>query len=158
MAKQKNKKDRFSNNINIKNRKARYEYEVIDKLSAGIVLKGSEIKSIREGQVTLGDAFCVFQKGELFVRHMHISPYSHGNSENHQDTRERKLLLNKTELQRWEQKMDEKGLTIVPLRLYLTGKGLAKVEVALARGKKLFDKRSTIKDKDVKRDLERVKY
>ncbi|GJM61541.1 MULTISPECIES: SsrA-binding protein SmpB [Persicobacter] len=158
MAKQKNKKERFSNNINIRNKKASFEYEFIEKLTAGIVLKGSEIKSIREGKVTLGDAFCVFHREELWVRHMHIAPYSHGNIENHQDTRERKLLLNKSELRKLEQKMEEKGLTIVPIRLFLTGKGLAKVEIALARGKKLFDKRATIKDKDVKRDLQRMKY
>lgn len=155
MAKDKN---RFSNNINIKNRRAGYEFEFIDKYVAGMQLQGTEIKSIREGKVQLQDAYCYFKNGELYIKQMHIAQFSEGSYNNHVTDRERKLLLTKRELSKLESKLDEKGLSIVPLRLFLSDRGFAKIEIALGKGKKLFDKRDSIKDKDIKRDLERVKY
>ena len=155
MAKDKN---RFSNNINIKNRRASYEFEFIDKFVAGMQLQGTEIKSIREGKVQLQDAYCYFKNGELYIKQMHIAQFSEGSYNNHVTDRERKLLLTKREMSKLESKLDEKGLSIVPLRLFITDRGFAKTEIALGKGKKLFDKRDSIKDKDIKRDLERVKY
>lgn len=151
-------KARFSNDINIKNRRARYEYEFIDTYKAGIVLKGTEIKSIREGKVNLQDGYCFFKKGELFAKNIHISPYSQGSFYNHEEDRERKLLLKRQELAKMETKMKEKGLTIIPLRLFITARGLAKLEIALAKGKKIHDKRDSIKEKDAKRELDRMKF
>lgn len=151
-------KSRFSNNINIKNRKARHEFEFIDTYVAGISLKGTEIKSIREGKVNLTDGYCYFNKGELFAKGIHITPYAQGSFYNHETTRERKLLLHKRELAKLESLMNEKGLTIIPSRLFINDRGLAKLEIALAKGKKLHDKRESIKEKDVKRELERIKY
>tara|TARA_A100000171_G_scaffold49591_1_gene58990 strand:- start:23 stop:490 length:468 start_codon:yes stop_codon:yes gene_type:complete len=155
MAKDKN---RFSNNINIKNRRASYEFEFIDKYVAGMQLQGTEIKSIREGKVQLQDAYCYFKNGELYIKQLHIAQFSEGSYNNHVTDRERKLLLNKRELSKLESKLEEKGLSIVPLRLFITDRGFAKTEIALGKGKKLYDKRDSIKDKDIKRDLERVKY
>ena len=155
MAKDKN---RFSNNINIKNRKASYEFEFLDKYTAGLQLQGTEIKSIREGKVQLQDAYCYFKKGELYIKQMHIAQFSEGSYNNHITDRERKLLLTKRELAKWETKLEEKGLSIVPVRMFISDRGFAKLEIALGKGKKLFDKRDSIKDKDIKRDLERVKY
>ena len=151
-------KTRFSNNINIKNRKARYEYECVDTFIAGMALKGTEIKSIREGKVNLLDGYCFFSKGELYAKGIHITPYAQGSFYNHDSNRERKLLLKKKELDRLETKMTEKGLTIIPSRLFINDRGLAKLEIALAKGKKLHDKRDSIKEKDVKRELEKIKY
>ena len=150
-------KERFSNNINIRNRQASYEYELLDKYVAGIVLTGTEIKSIREGKVNLQDGYCYFNNGELFVKGINITPYSQGTHYNHDATRERKLLLKRTELRKIEGKVDEKGLTLVPTRLFLNERGLAKLEIALARGKKLHDKRDSIKESDAKRELDRLK-
>lgn len=147
-------KDRFSNSVSIKNRKARYEFEFIDTYVAGMVLKGTEIKSIREGKASLQEGHCHFHDGELFIKGMHIAEYTQGTYANHEPTRQRKLLLNKKELVKLSSKMDEKGLTIVPVKLFLM-RGFAKLEIALARGKKLYDKRNSIKDKDIKRDMER---
>ena len=155
MAKDKN---RFSNSINIKNRKASYEFEFLDKCTAGLQLQGTEIKSIREGKVQLQDAYCYFKNGELYIKQMHIAQFSEGSYNNHVTDRERKLLLTKRELAKWESKLEEKGLSIVPVRMFISDRGFAKLEVALGKGKKLFDKRDSIKDKDIKRDLERVKY
>ena len=151
-------KDRFSNNINIKNRRASFEYELIDKYVAGMQLMGTEIKSIREGKATLADAFCYFKNGELWVKQMHITPYAQGTHYNHDQTRERKLLLNKRELSKLLAKTEEKGMSIVPTRLFINDRGFAKLEIALAKGKKLHDKRDSIKDRDVKRDLQRMKF
>lgn len=148
--------NRFSNNIQIKNKKASFEYHFIDKYIAGIVLTGTEIKSIREGKVNLQDSYCVFYGEELWVKQMHISPYVQASHYNHDLTRERKLLLNKKELRKLQSKQ-EKGLTIVPIRLFINERGMAKLEIALAKGKKLYDKREDIKDKDVKREMERLK-
>ncbi len=144
---------RFDNSVNIRNKRASYEYEFIDKYVAGIVLKGTEIKSIREGKVNLQDGHCIFNGIELYIRNIHISHYEQGSSFNHEPTRVRKLLLNKKELQKLKQKSQEKGLAIIPLKLFTNSRGLAKIEIALARGKKLQDKRQSIKEKDMKREL-----
>ena len=152
------KKKRFSNDINIKNRRAKYEYEFIDTYMAGIVLKGTEIKSIREGKVNLQDGYCYFKRGELFAKNIHISPYTQGSFYNHEEDRERKLLLKRQELVKLESKMNEKGLTIIPFRLFINDRGLAKMEIALAKGKKIHDKRDSIKDKDMKREMDRINY
>ncbi len=155
----KNKKDnKFSKIINIKNRKASFEYELLDKYVAGLALKGTEIKSIREGKVSLKEAYCYFNRGELMVKQMHISPYSLAAHYNHDAVRERKLLLNKKELNKLESKLNEKGLSIVPVRIFINNKGLAKLEIALGRGKKLHDKRQDIKKKDAKRELNKMAY
>lgn len=151
-------KHRFSNDINIKNRQASYRYELLDKYIAGMVLKGTEIKSIREGKVSLQEGHCYFNNGELFVKGISINPYDQGTHYNHESTRERKLLLKKTELRRLEAKSEEKGLTIVPLRLFINDRGFAKLEISLAKGKKTHDKRENIKEKDLKRELARVKF
>lgn len=141
--------------IDIRNKKARFEYFLSDELTAGIVLSGTEIKSIRLGKVNISDAYCAFYKGELFVKNMHISDYVFGSYNRHEPLTERKLLLNKRELRKYEIKTKERGYTIIPLRLYINDSGLAKLEIALARGKKLYDKRDSIKQKDVQRDIDR---
>jgi SsrA-binding protein len=140
--------------INIKNKKAYFNYEIIDKFEAGIVLSGTEIKSIRAGKASLADAYCKFIDGELWVL-MSIAEYSHGGVYNHEPNRRRKLLLTKRELRKLEKKTQESGMTIVPLRLYLNDKGFAKLEIALARGKKKYDHRQAIKDRDEKREMAR---
>ncbi len=143
--------------INVKNKKAFYEYEILDKYEAGLKLLGTEIKSIREGRASLGEGYCYFKNGELFIKNMNISEYSHGNINNHEPLRERKLLLHKRELKKLETNMDKGGsTTIVPLRLFINNKGLAKLEVALGRGKKLYDKRNTMKERDIQRDIDRL--
>jgi len=156
MAKQ--EKGKFSSQISIKNRKARFEYHFLETYTAGLKLMGTEIKSIREGKVNLQEAYCYFHNQELFIKQMHISPYSQGTHYNHEPTRERKLLLKKKELAKLESKMNEKGLTIIPTRLFINNRGLAKLDIALAKGKKLYDKREDIKQKDVKRELDRMKF
>lgn len=152
MGKDKKKKE-ISKNVHIKNRKASFDYQFLDKYIAGIVLTGTEIKSIRQSQVVLGDAFCFFKDGELWVKQMHIAPYENGTHYNHEPTRERKLLLNKKELRKIEKKLAEKGLAVVPTRLFINNRGLAKLEVAVSRGKKLYDKRESMKERDSKREL-----
>jgi len=154
----KEKKNKFDKIINIRNKKAGYEFEFLDTYTAGLVLSGTEIKSIREGKVSLNEAYCYFKRGELYVKQMHIAPYSMASSYNHDAVRERKLLLNKKELDKLESKYEEKGLSIIPVRIFVNDKGLAKMEIALARGKKLHDKRQDIKEKDVKKELDRMKY
>ncbi len=151
------KKDRFSNNINIKNRKASFEYHFLDTFTAGIMLQGTEIKSIREGKANLQESYCAFKENELWILNLHISPYDMGTHYNHEPKRERKLLLSKKELKKLDAKSKEKGLTIIPFRLFINQRGLAKVEIALAKGKKLYDKREDIKQKDLKRELDRIK-
>jgi SsrA-binding protein len=150
-------KQRFSNDINIRNRQAGYEYELLDKYIAGIVLTGTEIKSIREGKVNLQDGYCYFNNSELFVKGINITPYAQGTHYNHEATRERKLLMKRTELRKIESKVDEKGFTLVPTRLFINERGLAKLEIALARGKKMHDKRESIKAREAKRELDRIK-
>ena len=145
-------------NINIRNKKARFEYEILDKYTAGIVLTGSEIKSIRQGKASIAESFCEFnEQSELFVINMTVEEYSHGTHYNHKPKAERKLLLNKRELKKLEKEIKNTGLTIVPLRMFINEKGFAKLDIALAKGKKLYDKRETIKDRDNKRDLDRIK-
>ncbi|WP_146969840.1 SsrA-binding protein SmpB [Chitinophaga sp.] len=139
----------------LRNRSAFYEYAIEDKFIAGMVLTGTEIKSIRQSRVSFNDSFCYFSKGELFVRSLHITEYSHGAYANHDPLRERKLLLTKRELRKMEGKIKEKGFTIVPLRIFLSEKGLAKMEIGLGRGKKLHDKRESIKQRDTQREIKR---
>ncbi|MEX0291379.1 MAG: SsrA-binding protein SmpB [Flavobacteriaceae bacterium] len=145
-------------NINIKNKKARFSYELLDTFVAGIVLSGTEIKSIRLGKASITESFCEFNEaGELFVINMQVDEYSHAYHFNHKPKAERKLLLNKQELKKLKKEVQASGLTIVPLNLFINEKGLAKLKIALARGKKLYDKRETIKDRDNKRNLDRIK-
>jgi SsrA-binding protein len=143
-------------NINVKNRKATFEYELIEKFVAGMQLAGTEIKSIRNGKVNLSDAYCQFYSGELYATNIHISKYEMGTHSNHEAKRDRKLLLNKKELQKLDRKTKESGFTIVPTRLFINDRGLAKLEIALARGKKMYDKRETLKQKDSKREMDRM--
>ena len=148
---------KFLRQVNIRNKRASFEYNFLEKFTAGIVLQGTEIKSIRLGKVNLQDSYCTFFKDELFVKAMHISPYVQGKHYNHESKRDRKLLLNKKELRRLRTKSMEKGLTIIPIRIFINEKGLAKLEIALAQGKKTYDKREDIKAKDLKRELDRLK-
>lgn len=145
----------MSSNIKIKNKRISWEYFLIEKIVAGIVLTGTEIKSIRQGKANLADAFCYFEEGELFVRGMHISEYSYGTYNNHVTKRDRKLLLNARELKKLHIKVKEKGMTIVPVLLFINEKGLAKLEIALAKGKHFYDKRESLKEKDSKREIDR---
>lgn len=144
--------------VNIKNKKARFEYEILDTYTAGIQLTGTEIKSIRTSKARITESFCEFNvKGELFVINMFIEEYVNGNIYNHKPKSERRLLLNKRELKKLQKEVQNVGLTIIPLKLFLTDKGWAKLEIALCKGKKLHDKRNTLKDRDSKRDLDRIK-
>ena len=144
--------------INIQNKKARFQYELLDKYTAGIVLTGTEIKSIRDSKASIAESFCEFnEQGELFVINMTIEEYLYGTYYNHKPKAERKLLLNKRELKKLHKEVQNTGLTIIPLRLFINEKGLAKMDIALAKGKKLYDKRETIKDRDNKRNLDRIK-
>jgi SsrA-binding protein len=137
------------------NRKARHDYRIEDTLEAGLVLQGTEVKSLREGKANLQDAYCTVQRGEMVLLGCHISPYSHGNQFNHEPTRPRKLLLHRREIDKWDKALQQKGYTIVPLKLYFKD-GYAKVEIGLARGKKLYDKRADIAERETKRRLDRI--
>ncbi|WP_298707923.1 SsrA-binding protein SmpB [Chitinophaga sp.] len=139
----------------LKNRSAYFEYAIEDKYIAGLVLTGTEIKSIRGGKVSFNDSFCYFSKGELYVKSLHIAEYKFGTYANHDPLRERKLLLQRKELRKLEKKIQERGYTIVPLRMFITEKGLAKMEIGLGKGKKLHDKRDSIKAREVDRELRR---
>jgi SsrA-binding protein len=141
--------------MEIKNRHAWHEYFIEDKYDAGLVLTGTEVKSLRGGRASFNDSYCYFHKGELWIKSLHINEYSHGTANNHDPIRERKLLLNKKELRKMEAKMKEKGFTIVPLRIFFNEKGLAKIEIGLGKGKKLYDKRETIKQRDTEREMKR---
>jgi SsrA-binding protein len=143
--------------IKIVNREARFSFELLEEFEAGVVLTGTETKSLRNGGGSFNDAYCLMKEGELWLKNLHIPEYSHGSLNNHSPTRLRKLLLTKRELKKIDAKIRERGLTVVPLELYLNERGFFKVRIALARGKKSFDKRNTIKDREVKRSLERVK-
>jgi SsrA-binding protein len=143
--------------INILNKRAKFDYEILERYDSGIVLTGTEIKSIRLGKASITESFCEFHNGELFVINSQVEEYLYGTHYNHKAKSERKLLLNKKELKSLEKSMQNKGLTIVPLRLFINEKGYAKMEIALCRGKKNYDKRETIKDRDTKRDIDRVK-
>ena len=146
----------LSSDINVKNKKAYFEYHILDKYIAGVSLLGTEIKSIRSGKVNINDSFCSFLNGDLYIRNMHISEYSHGSFYNHEARRDRKLLLTKKELKKLLVKGEERGYTIIPLRMFISNRGFAKMEIALAQGKKDFDKRDTIKERENKRELDRV--
>lgn len=141
--------------INIRNKRASFEYEFLDTYVAGLVLRGTEIKSIRQGKAGLTDSYCVFCRGELFAKGIHITEYEKAAHFNHVPQSDRKLLLNKKELQKLERKIKERGLTIVPVSLFINERGLAKLKIALAKGKKVYDKRETIREKDARRDNER---
>ena len=144
--------------INIQNKKARFEYEFLDQFTAGVVLTGTEIKSIRNSKASIAESFCEFnERGELFAVNMYIEEYAFGTRFNHRPRGSRKLLLNKRELNKLFKQVKNSGLTIVPLKLFINDKGFAKMLIALARGKKLYDKRETLKDRDNKRNLDRVK-
>tara|TARA_B100001109_G_scaffold117789_1_gene95997 strand:- start:615 stop:1076 length:462 start_codon:yes stop_codon:yes gene_type:complete len=144
--------------INIINKKARFSFDLIESYCAGIVLTGTEIKSIRASKVSITESFCEFNnKGELFIINMTIQEYDHGNFFNHKPKAERKLLLNKKELRKLEKEVKNTGLTIIPTKLFINDKGYAKLNISLAKGKKLFDKRETIKDRENKRNLDRIK-
>ncbi len=148
-------KDKNISTIRIKNKRASFEYFLLDKLVAGIALTGTEIKSIRAGKANLSDSYCVFKGNEMFVVGMHISEYENGTYNNHDPKRDRKLLLTKKELRKMKSKVNEKGLTIVPVVMFINENGLAKVEIALAKGKHYFDKRESLKEKQTKREMER---
>lgn len=142
--------------VNIKNRKASFEYQFIDKFIAGIMLVGTEIKSIRNNKANISDAHCVFIDNELYVKNLHIEVYNSGGYTNHEPKRDRKLLLNRKELNKIQGKVKEKGNSIIPISLFINEKGKAKLEIVLAKGKKIYDKRESIKEKDQKRDMERI--
>jgi len=137
------------------NRKAKFEYQFIQGFEAGIMLQGTEVKSLRNGDANMNDAYCLFKNGELYIRNLFIGEYSHGNVNNHETRRERKLLLKKSELTKLEKRVSEKGFTIVPYRIFFSERGYAKMEIFLAQGKKSYDKRESIKQKDIRRDLDR---
>ena len=145
----------MGNTIKIKNKRVSWEYFLIEKYVAGIVLTGTEIKSIRAGKASLSDSYCYFEEGELFVRGMHIAEYDYGSYNNHLAKRDRKLLLTKRELKKLHTKVKEKSMTLIPVSLFVNERGLAKLEIALARGKHFYDKRNTLKDKDTRREIER---
>jgi SsrA-binding protein len=141
--------------MEIKNRSAYYEFFIDDTFTAGLMLKGTEVKSLRSGKASFNDSYCILNKGELFLRSLHIAEYSHGTVNNHDPIRERKLLLNRKEIKKLESKTKEKGYTIVPLRIFFNENNLAKIEIGLARGKKMHDKRDTIKQRDTDREIKR---
>jgi SsrA-binding protein len=144
-------------NIVIRNKKASHDYEFLEKFVAGIILSGTEIKSIRLGKATLADSYCFFNNGELFIKGMHVAEYWWGNLNNHDPLRERKLLLTTRELRKIERKTKESGLTIIVIKVFINGRGLAKAEIAISKGKKEYDKRETLKRKDASREMERMR-
>lgn len=146
---------KLSNTINIENRRARFDYQFLDTLVAGLVLRGTEIKSIREGKAGLSDSYCYFRNDELFVKNLHISEYADASFYQHEALRERKLLLSRQELNKLLKKVKDQGLTVIPTRLFINDKGFAKLEIALAKGKKLYDKRDDIKKRDIEREMNR---
>jgi SsrA-binding protein len=141
--------------VEIRNRSAYHEYFIEEKYDAGMVLAGTEVKSIREGKVSFADSFCMFFKSELWVRNLHIAEYRFGTTNNHIAVHDRKLLLNRSELRKLENKLKDKGYTIIPLQIFMSEKGLVKMEIGLAKGKKLYDKRETIRERDTEREIKR---
>ena len=141
--------------MELKNRSAYFEYFIDDKYTAGIVLLGTEVKSLRSGKCSFNDSYCLFQDGELWIKSLHIAEYSHGTVNNHDPVRDRKLLLSKREISKLQSRIKEKGYTLIPLRLFFNEKNLAKLEIGLAKGKKLHDKRETIKERDTEREIKR---
>lgn len=157
MSKDKSKKNSSSNNVNIRNKRASFDYEILDTYTAGLVLTGTEVKSLRAGKAGLTDTFCIFDKGELWVKNAYIAEYFYGTYNNHNSHRDRKLLLTRKEMRGLANDSKEPGLTIVPLRLFFNDRGFAKMEIALCKGKKQFDKRESIKDQESKRELDRAR-
>ena len=151
-----NKKEKIKASVVIKNRKAEFDYFFVLRFTAGIVLTGTEIKSIRQSRASLVDSYCYVHGREVWVKNMYVAEYFYGSFNNHNTRRDRKLLLNRREIIRLEQQLKNPGLTIVPLQLYVNEQGLAKLEIALARGKKMYDKRTTMKDRDDRREMDRV--
>lgn len=145
----------MGDSINIKNRKARYEYELLETFTAGIQLTGTEIKSVRASKANIADSFCALKNGELYVRNLYIAEYEQAGPFNHEPKRERKLLLNRTELNKIEKRLKDQGITVIPLRMFISASGYAKLDIAVAKGKKLFDKREDKKERETKRDLDR---
>jgi SsrA-binding protein len=148
-------KEKIEKHVEIRNRRASFEYSFLEKYTAGIMLMGTEIKSIRQGKVNLTDAYCLFLGEGLYIRQMNISKYNEGTHYNHEPLQDRKLLLTKRELRKLQNSLKDVGLTIIPTRMYISERGFAKIEIALAKGKKLYDKRDSIKEKDVRRSMER---
>jgi len=144
--------------VDIKNRRASFEFFFLEEFTAGLSLTGTEIKSIRQGKVNFQDAYCLFMDGELYIRSLHISPYTEGTHYNHDPMRDRKLLLTKREMRKLSENLKDQGLTIIPVRLFTSERGFAKLNIALAKGKKLYDKRDSIKEKDIKRETDRINY
>lgn len=145
----------MAEDINIKNKKASFEFSILQSYTAGMQLTGTEIKSIRTGKVNLTDGYCLVSNNEVFVKNIHIAEYEKGTHYNHAPKRDRKLLLQKQEIRKIVSKMKDKGIALIPLRLFINEKGLAKIEIALAKGKKAFDKRADIKEKDIRREMQR---
>jgi SsrA-binding protein len=139
----------------LRNRQAYYDYFIDEKYEAGMVLSGTEVKSLRQGKASFNDSYCIVHKGELWLKSLHIAEYSHGTANNHEPVRDRKLLLTKREIQKIESKIKEKGVTVIPLRIFFSEKGLAKMEIGLGRGKKMYDKRETIRQRDSQRELKK---
>ena len=144
--------------MEIVNRKAKFEYQFLQQYEAGIALLGTEVKSLRMGEANLSDAWCLFDNGELYLKNMYVAPYKFGPVNQHETRRTRKLLLKREELRKLERRVNEKGLTLIPYKMYFNEKGIAKCEIVLAQGKRSYDKRESIKQKDIKRDLERRGY
>ena len=157
MSKDKTKKNSSNTNVNIRNKRASFDYEILDTFTAGLVLTGTEVKSLRAGKAGLTDTFCIFDKGELWVKNAYIAEYFYGTYNNHNSHRDRKLLLSRKELRGLANDSKEPGLTIVPLRLFFNDRGFAKMEIALCKGKKQYDKRESIKDQESKRELDRAR-
>lgn len=157
MSKDKTKKNSSNTNVNIRNKRATFDYEILDTFTAGLVLTGTEVKSLRAGKAGLTDTFCIFDKGELWVKNAYIAEYFYGTYNNHNSHRDRKLLLSRKELRGLANDSKEPGLTIVPLRLFFNDRGFAKMEIALCKGKKQYDKRESIKDQESKRELDRAR-
>lgn len=149
-------KQEILKHIEIKNKRASFDFEFIERYMAGVMLKGTEIKAIRLGKANINDAYCVFERNELFIRNMNVSEYEWGSYSNHDPRRDRKLLLQRKELNKLERKAKDKGLTIVAIKLFVNNKGLAKIDIALAKGKKEFDKREDLKKKDAKREMDKA--
>ena len=149
-------KEHLRADVRMRNKKAEYAFFLLERFTAGIVLAGTEIKSIRQGKAAIGDSYCYFNGGELFIKNMYVAEYTHGTYYNHEPRRERKLLLTKRELRKLSTKMKEKGLTIIPVQLFIDENGRAKLEIALSKGKKAYDKRESIKEKDLRRDMART--
>lgn len=157
MAKKNKDKVKFGARVLIKNRRATFDYEILDTYTAGLVLLGTEIKSLRLGKASLVDTFCIVDRGEVWAKNIYIPEYFYGSYNNHTARRDRKLLLNKKEIRELAEVVKNVGLTIVPLKLYINAKGLAKLEIGVARGKKQYDKRQDIKERDIKRELEQAR-